>query len=741
MINEIQLKEDLSLFADLGTEPPILMQKNDGLHVEFVRDGQKLNLNIESSGKITETYDGFSRKHLDFKSLLASTTFADLGKWADSQASFLKARISDDNIPVQGRLSRDENVADITGSLNLLDDAILNSGANSHRVLVTLVDGPAGIGKTTLLRQIAYKRAAEYRETRRPIILHVESRGRMLQNLTDLMAFSLQTLRLRVTYDQVPVLVRHGLVTLAIDGFDELGDPSGYDMAWAQVNDLITSARGNGSIVLSGRETFIGEGRMKTALNTIDTGLSDRLQTFSLLPPTANVAKNWLMKKGWSEDSFKNDRVASIFEDGSYALRPFFLKELANGEVAKSIEMDAVGDLLQFLVEKMIEREASKFGDDVEAITNLEQRKLFVRRFLEETARDMADNQSDAIPGDTLGWISEVVAADIVSPALVGILKNRASVVAFLETDDRRGYRRFTDDQIGNYFLAYATLKSINDGELPKHVRRNILGLEFLENFSSAMRSIPQSEVDCFVNSAISQIDRIADYDRSRRNLATLVIAMLSVQELSHETCISDVSLDETLFVETVSPIVLKNVTIAQLYARGADFRKVSFTGQCVIVSFIADETTIVSEKMPVPSFINLPEKTLFSPEDKVNWFVNRFVAVLSDYKPDIRVLLERFPLFTLLHKIARTRSYWIKDNEEKASRRIFDDPLWPDLKEILEKHELLVVADNVGAGGRPGAYYHLKNRQGLLSVNNPPRSVLPFLQELVAKSYAKEKL
>ena len=46
----------------------------------------------------------------------------------------------------------------------------------------------------------------------------------MLTFLQDLIAFSLQRLRLLVTYDQIPVLVRHGLVTLSIDGFDELGD-------------------------------------------------------------------------------------------------------------------------------------------------------------------------------------------------------------------------------------------------------------------------------------------------------------------------------------------------------------------------------------------------------------------------------------------------------------------------------------------------------------------------------------
>jgi thioester reductase-like protein len=46
----------------------------------------------------------------------------------------------------------------------------------------------------------------------------------VLSFLQDLIAYSLQVMRANVTFDQLPVLVRNGLVQLAIDGFDELGD-------------------------------------------------------------------------------------------------------------------------------------------------------------------------------------------------------------------------------------------------------------------------------------------------------------------------------------------------------------------------------------------------------------------------------------------------------------------------------------------------------------------------------------
>lgn len=737
MIDKADLVRDLSLFADLGTEPPIATPFSNGLLVTFVRDGQKIELSFMETGEVVEKYDNQKKTHQTVKALFASPLFADLAKWADGQKMQLQNRAKAENIPVNGRLSNTNEI----GTIETLDCAITSLNKDeTARVLVTLVDGPAGIGKTTLLRQLAYQRAINYRITQQPLILHVESRGRMLQNLTDLMAFALQTLRLRVTYDQIPVLVRHGIVTLAIDGFDELGDPSGYDLAWAQVNELINSSRGQGSLILAGRETFIGEGRIKTALGALDDK-RDKLQTFSLLPPSVAIAKTWLKQQGWGEELFENPEVASIFEEGSYALRPFFLKELTHEGIAARISDGAVGDLLQFLIETMIDRETKKFGEDIEAVTTYEQRCKFLRTFLEEVSRDMADNQSDAIPGDTLGWIAEVVAADLVAPSLAGVLKNRASVVAFLANDERRGYRRFSDGQVGNYFLSYATVNAVAAGEVPKHIRRNIVGLELLENFCSAMHTPAQDEIERFALSAIDHINKATDYDRSRRNLASLVLALMSVRETAEPIVISDVSIDDAYLAETVSPVTLKNVTIAQLYARGADLGLLQYEGHGLIVSLIADQNTIPPERFPNPSYIVLPEKTLSEKEDKSRWIADRFLSNLENKPIDVNEFFNRFPLFTLLHKFARTRSYWLKEDEDKSSRRIFDDEHWPELKSILLQHGLLLISENVGADGRPGTFYHLKNKQGLLALSDPPQSVRPFLIELLRVSYASRRI
>ncbi len=251
---------DLAAFADLGTEPPRAVESGGRSVVRLFRNGRRIELVFDPSGRIEERDEVGEHHYSDFRALLAAPNFGDLGRWADAQNIILKTRVEQERIPVFGSLS---GVADAI-SIDEIDTRLApeDNGGN-QRVHILLIDGPAGIGKTALIRKLAYNRAADYRQQRRPLVLHVESRGRMLQNIMDLMAFSLQTLRVTVTYDQIPTLVRRGLITLAIDGFDELGDPNGYELAWAQVNELVDH---NIVVVSIGLSAFIGGARQPVSI-------------------------------------------------------------------------------------------------------------------------------------------------------------------------------------------------------------------------------------------------------------------------------------------------------------------------------------------------------------------------------------------------------------------------------------------------------------------------------------------
>ena len=728
------LRDDLAPFADLGTEPPRCNEHGDSAVIRLARNGAKLTLNFTSDGRVVEQSESGERKHLSFRALLASNNFADLGRWADSQRVLLRRPVERETIPIIGEVAG----TDLEGDVHFLNKFLIHSLADGARPrsLIMLVDGPAGIGKTSLIRSLAFERAENYRLTQQPLVLHVESRGRMLQNISDLMAFSLQTLRLTVTYDQVPILVRHGLVTLAVDGFDELGDPNGYELAWAQINDLVKSSQGGGTLLFAGRETFITKDRVRRALKSIDTS-ADKLEAFNLRGLSAPVARAWLSKQGWTEDNLRSAPVQSLFEEGSYALRPFFLSELAREGLQERVARGEVQELLPFLIESMIKREATKFGRDIEAITSATQREQFIRRLMEEVARDLAENQAASIQVETLSWLAEIAAYGLVPTELVGILKNRSGVIAFLSDDDRRGYKKFAHEYVYTYFLSLVTVSSIQSGELAKFVRRNIFSADFLDVFSNVCRSITQGEADTLIGKAAYLIKTIGDYDRARGNLTTLILAACSVVTPSEVPSITDVSVDEAYLTETVAHLALQDVVIGQLNVRGADFRSVHFRGECSVASLIADDGTVPSPSLPLPAILALPTKTVYDPGEIRQW-LGRQVLAFGAVKPiPVDELLARFEPFALIARIARYKPYWLKDGEERGARRILDDPHWALVKGLLEKHELLTERSDIPAAGRPAAFYHLKNRTSLMNLEYPPESLLPFLRELLQESLA----
>jgi hypothetical protein len=730
------LLNDISMFADLGTSPPQWVEVDDSLMVRLVRDGQLITLTLAADGRVRENIEANERHHASFRALLASSGWANLGKWADSQRTLLQERIAGDTIPIAGMLAQSQE----EGGVALIDDTLASGSddGTEPRTLVLLIDGPAGIGKTSLIRSLSYNRAVNFRRDQRPLILHVESRGRMLQNITDLMAFSLQTLRLSVTYDQVPILVRHGLITLAIDGFDELGDPNGYDLAWAQVNELVVEARGQGRVILAGRETFIGRERMKKALTALDETV-DQLEAYTLRPIGPSTARSWLAGKGWSDELLYSEAVNPLFEPDSYALRPFFLSELARDGVAQQIQDGDVGDLLSFLILAMTKREATKFGRDVEAVTTTESRAEFVTRVMEEVARDLAENQSSAIPSETVAWLAEMSAEDIVPISLSGILRNRSGVLAFLKDDDRRGYKNFVHEQVYNYFLSRVTIRSVARGEVPKFVRRNILGTDFLEAFADAFRLINSEQADQFVQRALENLKILGEQDRARQNLGSLVMSACCVYTPSGVPVLQDLSIDEVFLAETVAHMQLEGVVINQLTAVGADMRALHFDEHCAIVSLISDEGTIPNRSFPPPTVVSLPTRTTYDPVEILDWLHHKYNLSLIQSGNSLNDLLSNFGLFDLLARVARYKPFWIKDSDEKGARRILDDENWPILKNFMTKHDLLVERTDIQASGRPAPFYHIKNRAALMNLEDVRMGMGGFFHDLLEASLGIE--
>ncbi|MCD2339883.1 NACHT domain-containing protein [Ideonella azotifigens] len=719
-------------FVDIGTPSPKISEKTEGLTANFVRDGREIKLQIDNgTGKVVFTKKGFPAKGFtSFANMLASDDFANLKKWAKSQAELLGRAAAAERrlLPFNARNhknARFEGVEQV--------NALFNSQPRpADAAEVILIDGPAGIGKTKLVEQLALLRAEAYAASPTSLILHVRSRGRVLSNLQDLMAFSLQTLRSNTTYDQIPILLKHGLIVVAIDGFDELGDPNGYELAWSQVNDLISAARGRGVVLLSGRDTFLGRDRL---FRDVQSLRQDRDVVISLTveASTPDQAREWLKSRGWTDVHFKIPAVASLLDDGSFALRPVFLNLMAANLEPKRLREESDSFLTPLLVKHMLEREAKLFGDAVEKIVSRDSLEDFLLRYLIEVAREMADGQSESLDETTLSWIVEIALGDGYPEEVVRLIRNRASVVAALKPDLRAGYKGFVHSHIQNYFLSLATLEAVGKGEVPKFLKRNVLGSEMVAVFgdvAAKAAGTPQSKA--FLTHGLTMASLYGGVDRASRNVGALLMSTLAL--LSDGEVLRDSDIDETVVRGTASKVTLSKVSIHQLDCRAADLGSVLFD-DCKIANLIANDGTRLSPSFPIPRLIALEGGADLVESDQIDEWLTRHGrnATATVVNGLASPALSEHPLFKLLGSACRVRQYWLRLGDDVQAEKILRSKYWDELAAELRGCNLLREEVRQAAGAK-SKFTHIRMREKILAEDPSDPDVVKLFENLNAR-------
>ncbi len=735
-----RILDEMMVFADLGTAAAQGEQTREGFVVRLFRNGEEMALVFATDGKVIERCrGGKSPIHASYRALLASAHFGDLRSWAATQKMLLRETLAEiePGIRIQGTLAgRDGKLA-----ADDLDDFLQSTERSEDSVQIMLIDGPAGIGKTKLIEALALARAASYGRRRHPLVLHVQSRGRVLSYLQDLIAFGLQRLRLSVTFDQLPVLVRHGLVTLAIDGFDELGDPNGYDLAWSQVNETMDEIRGAGTLILAGRETFIGLERLQSTLRTQQA--RDVIHGLTLHPPSPADAAHWLHRKGWSGADVEN--IGYLLDPGSYALRPFFLARLAETDIADSMREAHGTSLLSILIDLMVERESQKFGDAVDSVLDAAQRRLYVHRFLCEAARYMADDQAEIIGETPLTWLVDMALPEAVDDAdTVRMLKNRAGVMAFLANDALPGYRRFAHSQVFNYFLSVAAIESVGKGEIPKFVRRKILSADFLAVFVEVLHHIANDDpnsVTRFFDGAQEWVSNYQSIDRGARNLGAWIIAALpTLAEIGAESDvrrIGPLEVDETIIKGTMPSVVFREVAINQIDIRGADLRALEF-GKSSLATAIVDGGTRVSETFPRPTRIRRQNISGQMDDERAPALIDAWLDdhgrshATNEAAPDPNSRHGR--LLQLVERACRSQSFWIPEDTDTRVDRFVKDPDWPALLALLRTHGF-IRDQHIGVSGRQSRFVHIKQSDRILANDSSDDDVARFYAALAEAS------
>ena len=734
-----QILEELSPFADLGTDPPRAFQDGSRWKIRMVRNGDELELLFQKDhDRVTERSleAGQTRNHISYRALLASDDFGNLRQWQDHQKRSLSSLKSDfeAGIRVTGLLSGDQSTLDV----NEFDDYLVDQPLDHERsVKVMLIDGPAGIGKTRFIEYLAWRRAKHYLVKRRPLVLHVQSRGRVLTFLQDLIAYSLQSLRLSVTFDQLPVLVRHGLVTLAIDGFDELADPNGYRLAWSQVNDLVDQVRGKGTLILAGRETFIGHERVRNSITSLKK--HDDLSVLTLQTPRPEDARQWLRDRRATIPDLPDD----LFEPNSFALRPFFLTQLQHLVSTMKLDPADGGYLLTSLIDAMIEREGSKFGAKINDVLDEEQRRSYVRKLLREVARFIADDQTEAIDRTMLAWVVDMAVPEDLDQEIVGILKNRATAIAFLEDDDTPHHLRFSHSKLLNHFLCENVVDSVIVDDLPKFVRRNLLGADFLATFSDFIIHLARFDADLvhhFFYAASKQARDYLKIDRGARNLGAMLITMLPSMEGVEPLSLRDLEVDEALIRGTTPPAEILSLVVSQLDIQGADIESLMFSTSH-IDTLTVNDATLVSDSIPRPVRLHYRREREDAAREAVMVDHVRIVDWLGNHRSTYDVPqadtglvpreLRNHPVMKLLGRACRHGAFWIPAAYRADYSKLFADPQWPTIVALLEQSGLVKV-DTREVIGTNFRFIHIRNRTGILNEDESDERIKRFYESLV---------
>lgn len=699
------IAEDLRVFSDLGTDFHVFDAEDGATRYLMTLDAKPATITIAPDGAINLAHGNQVQNFANIQSLLSDPKFGDLRRWASQQATLLHEYDSFDAVTIDGELV----VADIPDERrNLPSDQFADFLAEltDHELDVIVLDGPAGIGKTTQIKRIAQSRAAGFTTLRRRLLLHVESTGRALQNLDDLIAGSLQRIRARPTYDQLRVLVKHGLITLVIDGFDELTDASGYQLAWSQVRALLDAVRGQGQVILSGRETFISLSQLKTALPILDThGI--RTIEYRLIEVTPDTAKQWLIKNGIRQENLDRPQMLELLSTGSYGLRPFFLARISESAVVEAIDSSTEIDLLSILIDALIRREQGKFGEDISQKIGADRLGQYVRAVSEEIARDMADNQSEVLPNENISWISDMCLPADIDQNLRATLINRAGQLPFLTPDQERQTTRFAHRQFFVSFLGSNAVRAVAQGEVPKYLRRNLLGPEFLESFPTLLRALPADLVKTFRDSAFFLGAQLGSTDRGSGNLAALALAAAceyppaAILEMRYVYI-------ETLYLRGEVPsIELKAVNIGTLHAESADLSKVCFLNDCKISALHVDKFTKCSKNIPLPVWLELPGKTLYNPK----LIAAHLQGVNEPGVTNTDIPFDR----ELLYRIQRYRPFWLRiddDNLAHSGRKILDHPDWEKAFEWLEANDLVRVDERPEVSGSRATFVHFRQNK-----------------------------
>jgi len=684
---------DICEFSDPYTDVRVKSWKK-GLRADIVRNGRPVSFNINSDGVISEI-GGRAASFQSIGSLLASERFANLRQFSATQLLSLRTAAVKNLIPSSVRVGRED--LDTQGIAE-----ILTSGEDG-RLKLLLIDGPAGIGKTFHIQRLVLKQAERFQkgDVVAPV-LHVSSKGRRLSNLQDVLAAATQDLNASFFARHVPVLVRRGLLVVAIDGFDELLDADGYEDSWLALRRFVESVGQSGGLLLAARDTFVEEQDLLVRIER--TRESVNLVTGEVRGPNTAQALQWLSTSpSWKPAEIESDKSADLLRNESYALRPFFLREFWGMKGWSEISDQGPRTIL---VNRLLGREAKLIAQQIGGVTADElQPALF--SFLREVALEMAVRESDMVEVEHLGFLTQYCFDGVVNELSIRKLIHKSSSMALLELSPDKNYRKFPHTEVRSYFLGLSLISSLAVGELPMFLRRYQINCDELEVFSElVVNSNKESSLAAIY--AASLLSSQISNDELAPNLSALVLLFFATGHLArvdYAECV------EASFAGGAPRGAIAESKFGRVDCCGADISDVHFSG-VTIGTLIVDDSTLVGDSCPEVFSLEVRSNSgnylLREQKAILEWFTNRKRPLVGGDSSAVR----------LLEKVARAsiRQFYLRSiGDEDEGSALLAAPEWKLVSRVLSRHNRLEVHRAKPMHGRPSPLIRIKNPAALL--------------------------
>ncbi len=682
-----------------------------GVKIELIRNGRPVRLDLKNDGAVSEV-GGRSASFSSVNSLLASDRFANLAQLSATQILYAKSRQVKSRIPTCVKVGKqDLGTEELAGII----------GGVEKRLKLLLLDGPAGVGKSFQIEQLVVAQAKRLqRGDLAAPILHVSSKGRRLSNLRDVLAAATQEMNASFFAKHVPMLVRRGLLVVAIDGFDELVDADGYEDSWLALRSFVEDVGSGGAMVLAARDTFVEEQELLERINRSRNDVE--LISGQVRSPNSEQALAWLgTSPSWKPAELQSDDALDLLRDGSYALRPFFLRELW-GVKAWSEVVDA--GPRTFIVNRLMAREARLIAQQLGG-TTAEKLTPALLHFMQEVALEMAGRETDRVEVEHLGFLTQFCFDGLVDEQAIRKLMHKSGSLALLELTGDKGYRSFPHSEMMHYFLGMSILNSLSSGGMPGLLRRHALNCSELDVFSEVFINSPTEGALAARNTASLLSSEISN-DELAPNLSSLAVLMFSLgylDRVDYAECV------EATFAGGVPQGVMAQTKIGRLDATGSNISEVKFEN-VIVGTLVVDDSTIMGDSQPEISSLEVLSVSgnvmLRGQKDISEWCARRVRS--SDVGDSLPVLL--------LERISRVsiRQFYLRlTGDEDVGSALLSDPWWPVVSRVLSKYNRLEVHRAKPMHGRPSPLVRVKNPMSLL--DRTDKVTKKIVEELTASS------